>query len=85
MYRVQTLQFAIDEILTKDRKILLQNKEKTDKSRLTLVTTNCPALKNLNNILKQFCLFFTLTKEWLTFSMIRQWLCLNVQGTERKW
>ncbi|XP_065938446.1 uncharacterized protein [Magallana gigas] len=35
-----------------DRKTLLQYKEKTDKSRIPLVTTYHPALKNLNSILR---------------------------------
>lgn len=51
-YKAHTVQSAIDEITTKDRKTLLQYKEKTDKSRVPLVTTYHPALKNLNTILK---------------------------------
>ncbi|XP_052708956.1 uncharacterized protein LOC128183834 [Crassostrea angulata] len=51
-YKAHTVQSAIDEIITKDRKTLLQYKEKTDKSRVPLVTTYHPALKTLNSILR---------------------------------
>ncbi|XP_052680295.1 uncharacterized protein LOC128161092 [Crassostrea angulata] len=51
-YKAHTVQSAIDEITTKDRKTLLQYKEKTDKSRVPLVTTYHLALKNLNSMLR---------------------------------
>ena len=52
-YKVHTVQSAIDEITTKDRQTLLQYKEKKDNSRVPLVTTYHPVLKNLNSILRK--------------------------------
>ncbi|XP_065925150.1 uncharacterized protein [Magallana gigas] len=51
-YKAHTIQSAINKITTKDSKTILQYKEKTDKSRVPLVTTYHPALKNINSILR---------------------------------
>lgn len=51
-YKAYTVKSAIDNIVRKDRKTLLQYKEKTDQRKVPLVTTYCPALKNLKSILR---------------------------------
>lgn len=52
-------------VITKDRKIRLQYKEKTDKSMVPLVTTYHTDLKNLNSILR-YNLPILFTKERMT-------------------
>lgn len=67
---------TVYEIVTKDKKTLWQYKEKQTKAGF-------PTLKNLRTAsFEIICPFFTLTKEWPTFSMIRQWLRLNARGTD---
>jgi hypothetical protein len=51
--KAHTVQSAIDEMTAKDRETLLQYKEKKDNSRVPLVTTYHPVLKNLNSILRK--------------------------------
>lgn len=48
------MQSAMDEIVLHDRDTLLQYKEKTDKSRVLLVTAYHPVFKNINVILYLF-------------------------------
>lgn len=50
---LSTLQFAVDEITTKHMETLLRYIEKNDHSRVPLVTTYHPVLKNLDNILRR--------------------------------
>lgn len=51
-YKAYRVKSAIDNIVRKDRKTLLQYKEKTDQRKVPLVTTYYPALKNLKSILR---------------------------------
>nr|XP_022316718.1 uncharacterized protein LOC111120285 [Crassostrea virginica] len=52
-YKANTVQTAIDEMAEHDRQDLLRYKQKDNISRVPLVTTYHPVLKNLNSILKQ--------------------------------
>lgn len=51
-FKAHTVQYAIDEIVRKGRKTLLQYNDKIDKTRVPLVTTYHPVLKNHNSILR---------------------------------
>lgn len=52
-YKAHTVQAAIDEMAGHDRQDLLRYKENNNSSRVPLVTTYHPVLKNLNGVLKK--------------------------------
>lgn len=75
------MQFATDEIVTKDRKFLLNYTEKTDQSRVPLVTTYHTALKNLKSTLRNNLLIVYHNERMADLFKDLQFAAFHAQGT----